>query len=227
MSVHTHYVIGASLGTGIDPTAIAVLEQQMLKSSKWRAETEALHLRHLERITDANYPGIVKRISTLLKSEEIEKGEGCKAPGLVLDISGSGHAVLDPFKRADLKPIILTIGGTTLEEKVIFNDRRVPKAELVGALRVLYETERLKMASELDLVPTLMTELRQFQMRPPPLNPNDPESWRERPDDDLIFAVAAAAWWANQYVPKPEAVRESEYKKRSQRHARGTWMSNY
>ena len=144
----------------------------------------------------------------------------------MLDISGSGHAVLDPFKRADLKPIVITICGT-VEDQTHFNDRRVPKAELVGALRVLYETERLKMSSKLDLVPTLMTELRKFQMRPPPLNPNDPESWRERPDDDLIFAVAAAAWWANQYVPMPEAVRRSQYKKRQQRYVRGTWMSAY
>ena len=35
-----------------------------------------------------------------------------------------------------------------------------------------YETERLKMAKSLELVPTFLDELRNFKMRPPPTMPS-------------------------------------------------------
>jgi hypothetical protein len=66
-----------------------------------------------------------------------------------------------------------------VEEEVEWNTWRVPKVELIGTLRVVTETERLKMAKSLELVPTFLDELRNLRMRPPRIDPSDPESWRE------------------------------------------------
>ena len=44
MSKHIHFILGASLGTGIQPTAVAVLEQEVWKNERWQPETVALRL---------------------------------------------------------------------------------------------------------------------------------------------------------------------------------------
>ena len=84
-------------------------------------------------------------------------------------------------------------------------------------LRVAYETERLRMAKSLELVPDLLDELREFKMRPPRIDSSDPESWRENEFDDLVFAVGL------RYVPTPQAVRDRYDKRRPPRSK--SWMS--
>ncbi len=211
MSVHPHFIIAASLGVGIQPTAIAVIEQEVLRSDRWGLETGALRLRHLERLpVETTYPKTVDRISTLLNTSEIKDGEKCEGAETVLDITGSGRAILELFARADIRPVrVRIVGGGQREEQVKPSlDWHVPKLELIGALRVAYEAERLKMAKDLDLVETLMNELREFKMRPPRIDPSDPETWRDTEFDDLVFAVALVAWRANRYIPSPKIKRD-------------------
>ena len=209
MTACLHYVFGASLGSGMQPTAIAVVEQEVWKNDNWEAETSALHLRHLERLSlDATYPDTVARINTLLQSDEIKGQETGGGADLILDVTGSGKAVIELFERTGLEPIAVTIvGGGVDETMVTERDRRLPKVELVGTLQVLYQSGRLKMVKDLDLVPTLVDELQAFKMRPPRIDPNDPEAWREGQFDDLVFAVGLAAWRANHHVPTPDIVR--------------------
>ncbi len=104
MSSHPHFIISASLGTGMQPTAIAVIEQEVLKGYRWLPETGALRLRHLDRVPlEASYPDVVERISTLLEAPEIKDGEACGKPGMVLDVTGSGRAILKS-SRSCLRP---------------------------------------------------------------------------------------------------------------------------
>jgi hypothetical protein len=58
---------------------------------------------------------------------------------------------------------------------------------------------RLQIA-DLPERPLLAEELAAFQMRPPPPGASY-ESFRERPHDDLVLAVALAAWTGERYVP--------------------------
>jgi hypothetical protein len=203
MSGHPHFIIAASLGTSMQPTAIAVLEQEVLKNRNRVAETGALQLRHLERLPlDVNYPKTAARISKLLETKEIKDEEKCGGTDVLLDLTGSGRAIVELFERAGIEPISARIvGAGTVEQKDQSGEWRIPKVELIGALRVLYEAERLKMTKDLDLVSTLEKELRVYKMRPPRIDPNDPESWREGQSDDLIFAVALAVWRASRHVP--------------------------
>ena len=206
MSEHPHFLIGVSLGTGMQPTAIAVLEQVVLKNPDWRAENGALKLRHLDRLSlDTNYPQTVEPVSKLLKRSEIKDKEQCGGAEVLLDLTGSGSAIVELFEREGIDPICVRIAGAgAFEEKDQKGRWRVPKVELVGPLLVLYGAGRLKMAEGLDLVPELLNEFRNFKMRPPRIDPNDPESWREGQSDDLIFAVALAAWRASRNVPYPQ-----------------------
>ena len=224
MTKYLHYIISASLGTGIQPTAFAVLEQEILKGDRWSPETAVLRLRHLERMPlgAASYPDIVKQVSTLLATAEIKDGEKCSETDVVLDVTGTGRAIVELFERADIRPIVAIITGAGVLEEEIDDVWHLPKVELVGALRVVYEIERLKMAQSLDLVPTLLEELRDFKMRPPRIDPNDPESWREAEFDDLVFAVALACWRASRNVPIPQITRD-RYRRKPQREPGLVW----
>lgn len=214
MSKHAHFLIAVTVGVGIQPTAIAVVEQEVLKSNGWRLETGALRLKHLERMPlDASYPDIAARVSTLLETPEIKDGERCGGAQVVIDVTGSGRAILKLFERVEIEPVVVTITGAGVREEHKFNDWRVPKVELIGALRVVYETRRLKMAKDIDLVQTLVSELREFKMRPPRIDPSAPETWRDGQFDDLVFAVALVAWRADRHVPTPQEIRD-EYDKR-------------
>ncbi len=160
-----------------------MIEQEVLRSDRWGLETGALRLRHLERLpVETTYPKSVDRISTLLNTSEIKDGEKCEGAEVVLDITGSGRAILELFARADIHPV------------------RVRK--------------RLKMAKDLDLVETLMNELREFKMRPPRIDPSDPETWRDTEFDDLVFAVALVAWRANRYISSPKIKRDKRPRRR-------------
>ncbi len=223
MSKHLHYIVSASLGTGIEPTAIAVLEQQIQNGDRWLAKTAALRLRYLERMSlSATYPDIVAQISTLLNAEEIKDVEACGETDVVLDVTGTGRAILELFTRDRIAPIVAIITGAGVQEEEIDDLWRLPKRELVGTLRVVYEEERLKMAESLDLVPALLDELRSFKMRPPRIDPNDPESWREAESDDLVFAVGLACWRASRNVPAPKPKRD-RYRKQPARNRGGVW----
>ena len=129
------------MGAGTQPTAISVLEQEVLKGERWSAETSALRLRYLERVpVEENYLKIVERITTLMKTPGIKDGEKCGETDVVLDVTGSGRAIVELFERAEIKPIAVNITGVgTIEDEVSFQNWRVPKIELVGLFRVVYE----------------------------------------------------------------------------------------
>ncbi|HEX3149844.1 MAG TPA: hypothetical protein VHR66_17335 [Gemmataceae bacterium] len=95
-------------------------------------------------------------------------------------------------------------GVTVSAGHAVASDERggwlVPKKDLVGVLQVLLQEKRLKVAPALDQAQTLAEELQQFQMRAISLDPSAVE-WRERPHDDLVLAVAVAAWQSEQYTP--------------------------
>jgi hypothetical protein len=226
MSGHPHFIIGASLGTGTQPTAIAVLEQEVLKKRDWPAETGTLSLRYLARLAlDVNYPQIVAETTKFLEAPEIKDKEGCGKSEVLLDLTGCGRAVVELFERDRIEPLRIWIVGAGRQEEQASNGAwHIPKVELIGVLRVLYEAERLKMAKDLDLVPTLLDELRSFKVRAPRIDPNDPESWREGQHDDLVFAVALTAWRASRHVPYPRD-DEPEFRNRPIMTGSHSWMA--
>jgi hypothetical protein len=81
----------------------------------------------------------------------------------------------------------------------------VPKRDLVSVVQVLLQAERLKIASSLKEASTLTAELLAFKvsinLRGHDSYGNDAGPWRENPHDDLVLAVALAAWYGEHYRP--------------------------
>jgi hypothetical protein len=70
----------------------------------------------------------------------------------------------------------------------------VPKKELVSTLQVLLQSRRIKIAPTLPDARTLVQELLNFQVKITASANETFGAWREGTHDDLVFAVAIAAW---------------------------------
>src|SRR5262249_37676203 len=75
----------------------------------------------------------------------------------------------------------------------------VAKVELVGALQVLFQARRLKVAKGLPEVKTFVKELQNFRVKITAAVNEVFEAYREGMNDDLVLAVALAAWWAERF----------------------------
>jgi hypothetical protein len=185
------YFVGLDLGQAQDYTAIALLERP-------HADEDApliYKLRHLERPKlGTPYPAVVERVQEIVsKLENVV---------LIVDATGCGAPVVDLFKQADLNPIAVQIhGGDTATHEG--NNWRVPKRDLVGVLQILLQTGRLKIAGKLKLAPTLQAEMQNFKVKINPETAHDSYSaWRESGHDDLVLAVALAAWYGEREPPR-------------------------
>jgi len=170
------FIVGADIGQARDPTALAVIE----------AVAEEMQVRHLERLPLATpYPDVVRRIA-----EMVQKLSGAE---LVVDATGVGRPVVDHLRKAGLSPIAVTI---TAGKAVTFEDGfwRVPKHELVRALVVSFEGDRLRIAARLRYATALRDELQAFQRKVTGAG-RGVYGATAGAHDDLVIAVALAAWW--------------------------------
>ncbi len=117
---------------------------------------------------------------------------------LAVDQTGVGRGVLDQLREA-LPNTHLLLGITiTSGHKVTAGDPgcvNVPKKDLVGIAQLLLQGRRLRVADGLPLAETLARELAGFRVRiTTHANETFGADWREGLHDDLVFAVALAAW---------------------------------
>lgn len=189
-------LVGLDLGQMSDYTAIAILEQTMPEG----AEQYHYAVRHLERPRlGTYYPQIVQRVGQMLATPALQGAR------LIVDATGVGVGVVDLFREASipLTAITITGGDLTYHEG---SSTRVPKRDLVAAIAVLLQSDRLQVAKELGLASTLVTELLNFKMKIDPITAHDSYGcWRDGTHDDLVLAVALACWFGEhggcRYVP--------------------------
>ena len=79
----------------------------------------------------------------------------------------------------------------------------VPRAVLVSTLQVLLQSRRLQVAGSLAEAAVLARELQNFRAKISTPATGDPllAGWREGQNDDLVLAVAIAAWEGERYRP--------------------------
>ncbi len=205
------YFLGLDLGQAQDPTALAILERHerpgTAKPETWKTfhpgggvgefttvsrtpGPAAFTCGHLERLRlGTPYPAIADHVAALLDRAPL-KGR----THLVVDATGVGRPVVDMLRQRELNPIAITITGG---DSVTYDHGwRVPKRDLVGVVQVLLQTDRLKFAAGIPTVPVLVQELLAFRVKIDPLTAHDSYgSWREGSHDDLVLAVAVAAWY--------------------------------
>jgi hypothetical protein len=206
------FVIGVELGQVSDVTAIAVVESltlPFLRSEEIRREgwvsvgpvyqapdgTETREhppvnfaLRHLERFpVGSSYTDIRDRV--------VVRARGLRGPAVVLDATGVGTAAVSLFRSGSLyvTTVTLVAGDQPAQDGANY---RVPKKDLVSVTQVLLQTGRLKIARALPHAKLLARELVNFRSRVTGQTSESQLDWRERANDDLVLALAIAAWQA-------------------------------
>lgn len=177
------YYVGVDLGQAQDYTAICVVEH---------SSTEHAYLvRHIERCSlGTPYPEIADRVVSYMRSPQL------RGAALVLDATGVGRPVVDMLLQQRIYPVsvLITAGTTTTQDVVGF--WHVPKRDLVGALQVLLQTRRLRVAGQLPYAKALVDELLAFRVKVNTATGGDSyEAWRERDHDDMVLSVALACWY--------------------------------
>jgi hypothetical protein len=200
------YFVGLDLGQASDFTALAVLERSVVHAEDPPARRRPGYaLRHLRRFPlGTPYAEVVNEVRGLLRMPPL--------PGafLVVDQTGVGQAVvalLADELRGQVTCTFCPVSLTTGHEVSIGENGSVyvPKKELVSVLQVLLQLRRLQVARTLPDALLLVKELEHFRVKVTTARTETFESWREGKNDDLVFAVALAAWVAEQAGPlQPE-----------------------
>ena len=148
-------------------------------------------VRHLERFPlGTPFPEICTRLGELFSAPPLAHTT------LVVDQTAVGQPVIGLLRRqrlrASIQPVTITAGDhASIDERGVWS---APKKELVSTLQLLLQSRRIKVAPNLPESGTLVRELVRFRTKAT-LSANDTlEVWRERPHDDLVLAVAIAAW---------------------------------
>lgn len=222
------YIIGVDLGQANDYTAICVLQRDTRETGRtvqrlagsWegfttvtRPQTESTYqVRHLDRLPlGTPYPEQVETVSSVLERIRQHQAENAspwqsdpkpRPPRLIVDQTGVGRPVVDMLRAAGHKGLTaVTIHGgdaTSREGR----DYRVPKRELVSVVQVLLQTDRLAVAASLPHAQTLTKEMLAFKVTFSQTGHDSyGNDWRESPHDDLVLAVALAAW-AGESTPR-------------------------
>jgi hypothetical protein len=220
----SRWIVGMDVGQSIDPSAIAVLQVQtrgdvhrqyyasppdtpgLVEPPKdWYARfgdvtrvadplaVARIDVRHLERLPlRMNYLDQIAHVSQLLNRAPLAQYR----PAFVLDMTGVGRPVIDLFRHARLRPVGITITAGDGESRTDAGDYRVAKLLLVSRLQAAFHSGALRISKHLAEAQTFVHELQDFRA-------NISESGvtrfgaRESRHDDLILAVAIAAYWAS------------------------------
>jgi hypothetical protein len=193
---HLRHFVGLDLGATHEYTALAVLERPRLSPHSHPGDRRPVYaLRHLRRFAPGTgYPAVAGAVRELLQTPPL--------PGAVLgvDQTGVGRAVRELVadelegKVLCLFAPVTVVAGSGAAGSAPGCGLLAPKVELVGTLQVLLQTRRLLIADALPEAAVLVRELEAFRAAPPVLRGEAVESWRERDHDDLVLAVAVAAW---------------------------------
>jgi hypothetical protein len=198
------HFVGLDIGQAHQYSALAVLERRIAAHGHTLADFRPPYaLRHLARFVPGTpYPQIAGAVRALLQTPAVSGAM------LMLDVTGVGKAVKELFHDelydqvfCTFVPLAVVGSGPALAGGGPSCGIPVPKLELVGTMQVLLQTRRLKIAESLPEAGVLVRELETFRAAPPVLRGESVEPWRERDHDDLVLAVAVAAWVGEQNLP--------------------------
>jgi hypothetical protein len=222
------FFVGLDLGQTQDYSALVVLEHAPSHPGATpRERDQTFALRHIERFKlNTSYPQIVGEVGELVSRPPL--AGVCR---IAVDATGVGRAVTDIFRDAGKRSQDRSLGvapGTVVVPATIAapisaititggdqvtrdgRDTRVPKRDLVGVVQALLQTGRLKIAPDLPLTSVLTAELMNFRATISAAGHDSYAAgldWRAGAHDDLVLALALAAWdaqhgtttWARSY----------------------------
>jgi hypothetical protein len=199
--------VGLDLGQAADYSALCVVQRRRDPAVATRDDPSPLppppeyHVRHLQRWRlQTPYPDIVRDVVQLMGNPVLGP------PGLanlIVDATGVGPPVVDLLLAAGLgkQLVACTITAGNQVSMPAPGEVHAPKRDLVSALSVLLQTQRLKIAPALPEAATLTRELESFQVRISAAGRDTYGAWREGAHDDLVLAVALAVWAGEKGLP--------------------------
>jgi hypothetical protein len=206
------YLLGLDLGQASDLSALAIVRRSPAPDGDGRLARDhrgellwAYHCLHLERFPRGTaYPAVVDRVDALVRS-----GKVGSQPSLAIDATGVGRPVVDLFldRRipAEVHPLTITAGSASREDnwnRTALRAFWVPKLELVSTVQALLQTGRLRIVPRLELADVLRRELLEFRVRVTS-SANETFNAREGAHDDLVLALASAAWLGERQTSQP------------------------
>ncbi len=211
------YTVGLDLGFAADYSALCVLRtekethplegvntepswEEIAAHSGWKATPPTHYAEHVERVPlGTPYPDVVATTVALMSRPELitRDNQGReRGPRLVVDKTGVGQPVVQLLRAAGVSPIGVTITGGDAVAGGSY-DYKVPKRDLISGTQVLLQGRSLKFAPGMPFVEQLRLEFETYQMKIDLTTGHDSYGqWREGKHDDLVLAVALAAWWA-------------------------------
>lgn len=177
-------IIGVDLAQTHDFSAICITEVNR------QGEKPVHRVRHLERLAiGTDYPRQVARIAELTRTSKAEE--------LIVDQTGVGRAVVDMMREHGLRPRSVTItAGDNQSSDTIRREYRVPKRDLVTALQLTLQTDRLRVAKSLSQAQRWADEMLAFQVS---ISASGHDSYgndgTQASHDDLVIATALSVWW--------------------------------
>lgn len=209
----TRWIVGVDLGQVSDPTAVCVLEHirgvidegsDADRHSGFTAHlqkpAERLDVRHLQRLPwGLSYPAQVQHVADLLARPPLCGGDMRPRADLVLDQTGVGAPVGDIFAEAGLRPIRVTITAGNEVTCVGLDRWHVSKTHLISGVDALLHTGTLRFAAALSEAGAMKDELQDFRRKLSDAG-RATYSARAGAHDDLVLAVAIAAWHASRPV---------------------------
>jgi hypothetical protein len=202
---HGRFYVGLDLGQANEITALAVLERPRVElntPTSLRRPTYAL--RDLRRFPlGTPYPEMFQTLLKLLSNPPLVFPDTF----VVADQTSVGSTVmgmLDDTLQTKatcwLCKVTVTAGQAAGHQDGV--GFCIPKKELVGAVQVLLQSRRLLVPRALPGAQLLVKELETFKMKVPLVRPDQMvDMWREGQHDDLVFAVALAAWFGEHHLP--------------------------
>ena len=201
------HVVSLSLGTVAEPSGLVVVapRAQFLEQDEEYDLEEAYSRRNAgygRQRDSENYfnvtwierfdagrpiPAIVARVSELISNKLL-----AKKCSLLLDISSTGATPRRVFEDRGLHPTLIDLTNAGTEEHS-GGVKRVPLRDVIGAAQVVVQTNRLKVAKELEHAETLIGDLQAFDFKPVERNPD----LRGGRNVDLVLALAVGLCWAD------------------------------
>ncbi len=215
------FCIGISLGQFTQHTALVVLEVI------YRQDGCHCILEMMERIPGSSpSDAIAARLETVYKKlKKLNWEDNTVMCGI--DITGVGESMVRLIKNAGVRvdaEILITSGSDIQKNEKNPLKWHIPKKDLISILKVAWDARRIKIADGLADFPIILKELQDPGLVKVRLksNPADiEESWREKPSDDYVFALAAGVWTAERRRPVAfKAVSRGTYKDV------GSWRKN-
>ena len=215
--------LACDIGKVNDPAALLMLQRVRTflpgpfdpasgESGSWSVR---YRVRFLERLAlGTSYPAVVERLAGVCDSLAAREPELGPLIEVVVDVTGVGRPVFDMVLARRLKARgvvgVNYTGGQharpSADDPRIHN---VPKRDLVAGAVLLFQSQSLQIAEGLPDAPVLVNELVNFQESLTRAgNATYGNDGRNAKNDDLVNALALAAWRAVHRMPRPMEVSQ-------------------